>query len=268
VADADQRFEGVLTGIDQNWAKHVDDSIQLVTAARREVASQYEATQAVLEAQLAAGRAERLELAQDVAARDRALQQAEATVTELEKRADAQVHNARAEAQMETQGQVDLARVEAEKGWSELVELLQTQADEAHQSSVDANRRSAEFESRIHQAETEQLAILERLATEGSSSDECAQLRLDLQTLQSQVETFERDKAAAVATAALDAEQKTLEDVEGMIGKLEQDSESLRNQLAEARRLVRKTPMYTGSILLVLYHTSVRYTTGPSLLTP
>jgi hypothetical protein len=145
----------------------------------------------------------------------------------------------------------DQAREESERGWADLVEVLQTQAQTAQEDSVTAKRQAALAEQKITALELRQqtleqersAATQKAAAAAGHDGAEQSlnQLRSELYSAEARASQIERDMQAAVAKAGLDAEQKTLEDVEELIQKLESDNRTLRQQLEDARQTAKRS---------------------------
>ena len=148
----------------------------------------------------------------------------------------------RADIETSAEQQIQAAKAEAEAGWSDLVDILQTQAQEAQQEMLSLRRKTADTQQALIQAETassglrEQVAKLHRdlLAAENRHPAEDQHAELERQELVKQLAAsedratkLEQHSKELVKQARLDAEQKTLEDVEEIIQNLEDRNATL-----------------------------------------
>ncbi len=254
VAQAEARFESTLTDIDHKWSGHVHGTEAAITAAKQAITDEYVGRISELTSALDHARSQGRELQQVADERAQELDNAKKRLEQdrlisEQKLKDAQAV-VRADAETSAEQQIQAAKAEAEAGWSDLVDILQTQAQEAQQEMLTLRRRSADTQQALIQAETvstelrKQVAKLHQdLSTAESRPAENPQAELERQELLSQLSTsearaakLEQKTAEMVKQARLDAEQKTLEDVEEIIQNLEDRNANLEEQVSELAR--------------------------------
>eukprot|EP01043_Picozoa_sp_COSAG02_P009214 COSAG02_NODE_309_length_25051_cov_5.385460_7_plen_873_part_00 len=253
VAQAEARFEGTLTDIDHKWSGQVRGTEAAITAAKQAITDEYVGSISELTSALDQARSQGRELQQVADERARQLDNAEKRLAQDRLISEQKLRDAqavvRADAETSAEQQIQAAKAEAEAGWSDLVDILQTQAQEAQQEMLTLRRKTADTQQALIQAETvstelrKQVAKLHQdLSTAESRPAEDPQAELERQELFSQLSAsearaakLEQQTTQMVKQARLDAEQKTLEDVEEIIQNLEDGNAKLEGQLSEAR---------------------------------
>ena len=254
VAQAEARFEGTLTDIDHEWSGHVQGTEAAITAAKQAIRAEYVDRISELTTALDQARSQSRQLQQTAEEHAQQLDNAEKRLTQERLISEQKLRDAqavvRADIETSAEQQIQAAKAEAEAGWSDLVDILQTQAQEAQQEMLSLRRKTADTQQALIQAETassglrEQVAKLHRdlLAAENRHPAEDQHAELERQELVKQLAAsedratkLEQHSKELVKQARLDAEQKTLEDVEEIIQNLEDRNATLEGQLLKAR---------------------------------